>query len=153
MKKIVLGVLGFVLLGTLTACPPARPTPVVRGYGVADFPMKVGENWGVVFQVGDQKPAVTFQLAAAPVQNKNGDVSASLKVSGANATGGVAYIANVDDTFNVGIKISSFTFSCYATVRSNWSSTVRGTGFMTDGQNPSKISCAMSKLANLAVLQ
>ncbi len=150
MKKAFLGVLGLVLVGTLTACPPPPPpaASATPRYGVADFPMKNGETWGVVFQVGDQKPAVSFQLASNPAIDKDGDVAATLKVAGSAASGGLAFIDNTDGTFNVGVKISSFTLFCYAGVKNNWNNTVKGSGIITDGKNPAEISCAMGKLSN-----
>ena len=139
------GILALFVGASLVACGGSSGR-TATAYKPGDFPMRSSETWSALWLLDKQEVGVVFQLKSTPAIDSDGDVSASLNVSGSGAEAGVGYIDNSDGTFVVTIKIKTLRFTCYAPLGSNWGAAVVGKGVVSvNSNNPTALPCAMGK--------
>jgi hypothetical protein len=141
MKTWQLGVMGAALAIAMTACPSGR-----GGSPSANFPIKAGDVWGVVFSNSGGTVTVGFGLDGAPEYDEDGDIYAEFKTT-KNVAGGFGYVLTQTGRFQASFVVDAAkrqNLSCFADNTGGLSSNVSG-GVYENGKRLNDISCAFKR--------
>jgi hypothetical protein len=141
MKSWQLGVLGAALAIVMTACPTGR-----GGDATANYPIKAGDVWSVVFSNSGGTVTVGFGLASAPEYDEDGDIYAKFKTTD-NVAGGFGYALTESGRFQASFVIDAAkrqNLSCFADNTGSLSSKVSG-GVFENGKRVGDLNCAFKR--------
>jgi hypothetical protein len=141
MKSWQLGVLGAALAIVMTACPTGR-----GGNAGANFPIRAGDVWGVVFSNSGSTVTVGFGLDGAAEYDEDGDIYAEFKTT-SNVSGGFGYVLTETNRFQASFVIDATkrqNLSCFADNTGSLTSKVNG-GLFENGKRVGDVNCAFKR--------